>query len=331
MTDKVRLADIAEHLGVSIVSVSKALAGKDGVSEETRKKIVALAEEWDYVPLRTKVKKTGEEISGNIGILVADRFFSDNAFYTKLYRQIQMACNSCGFSAVLEIVTWEAENRCVMPTIIQGNKVDGFIMMGEIQREYLKMIIRSKLPYMLLDFYDEESDSDGITSDNVAGGYRLTTHLLESGKKSVGFVGSINATSSILDRFLGYTKALTRKSIKIDYKWVLEDRDEEGNFVPVKLPEQLPQAFVCSCDEVAYNLVLQLKDMGYRVPEDIGVAGYDDYYFSQMSVPQLTTYRVNYEEMGNMVVRQMISRIRGTYISHGNIVVKGDFVKREST
>ena len=184
---------------------------------------------------------------------------------------------------------------------------------------------------MLLDFYDEAVEADGVTSDNVAGGYCLTTHIIEKGRKEIGFVGSIHATSSIMDRFLGYTKAMlcAGKSIRMD--WVLEDRDEDGNFIPIKLPEQMPQAFLCSCDEVAYNLVEQLKKLGYRVPEDIAVAGYDDYQFAQICDPQLTTYRVNVEEMGRMVVKQMVYRIRGKHIASGNIVIKGDFVERQST
>ena len=85
MAKAVRMADIAERLGVSIVSVSKALAGKDGVSEEVRAKIVAAAREMGYQPPVAREKPAGGE---SIGVVVADRFFNENAFYSYLYLEL---------------------------------------------------------------------------------------------------------------------------------------------------------------------------------------------------------------------------------------------------
>lgn len=331
MDKKVRMADIAQQLGISVVSVSKALSGQTGVSEETRTKILNIAREMGYVPLRTKPAANRGIVSGNIGILVPDRFFADNTFYSNLHRQLLMRCNEHGFSALLELVTPEAERNCVVPAMIQGNKVDGLIFMGEIARDYLRTMTGYGLPYMLLDFYDEELDADSVTSDNVAGGYRLTSHLLETGRKDIGFAGSIHATSSIMDRYLGYTKALLRAGITPRMDWVLEDRDETGLLVPVRFPRKMPEAFLCSCDEAAYNLVEQLKRLGYRVPQDIAVVGYDDFHFAQLSSPQLTTYRVNVEEMGQQAVTQLIRKIKGKHVTKGNIVISGRFIPRGST
>lgn len=329
MDKKVRMADIAEKLGISIVSVSKGLAGKEGVSEEMRAKIQATAREMGYVP--PLPKKEERVLQGNIGILVADRFIADNAFYPALYRQVLKRCNDEGFSAMLEIVSPEAERECTMPGIILGKKVDGLIFMGELDRDYLKMVMLNGLPYMLLDFYDDGLDADSVTSNNVAGAYQLTRHLLEQGHTKIGFVGSIFATSSIMDRYLGYTKAMLRAGITPDPKWRLEDRDASGAFISLALPEDMPDAFVCNCDEVAYNLVELLKRRGYRIPQDIAVTGYDDHQFAQISDPQLTTYRVNIEDMGRTVVAQLIRKIHGKRPANGNIVVAGCFVKRSST
>lgn len=334
MDKKIRMADIAEQLGISVVSVSKALSGKDGVSEEMREKILNLAREMGYVPLRSKPQNEGGEkkVSGNLGILVADRFFADSTFYSNLYRQIVTKCNENGLSAMLEIISWDAECNCLVPTVIQERKVDGLIVMGELQKSYMRIVMESGMPYMLLDFYDDDTpETSSVTSDNVSGGYHLTKHMLDTGRTKIGFLGSIHATSSIMDRFLGYTKALLRAGESLRMDWVLEDRDVEGNFVSVQLPEEMPQAFICSCDEVAYRLVEQLKDCGYRVPEDVAVAGYDDFRYARICNPELTTYHVNTEEMGDVIVKQMVSRIRGKHVTNGNIVVKGWFVKREST
>ena len=331
MNKKIRMADIAEALGVSVVSVSKALSGQSGVSETTRERILELAREWGYVPLRTRKPESRGMVTGNIGILVADRFFSDSKFYSNLYRQVLMFCREEGVSALLELVTPEAEHRCQMPAILQGNKVDGLIFMGEIDLKYLHAVTACGLPYMLLDFYNEELEADSVTSDNVAGGYRLARHILQSGRRSIGFVGSIHATSSIMDRYLGYTKALLQANLPVQPQWLIEDRNAMGDLIPAVLPERLPEAFLCSCDEVAYNLVEQLKRLGYRVPQDIAVAGYDDFTFAQVSTPQLTTYRVNVADMANMVVGQLVRKIKGKHVTKGNMVVTGRFIPRGST
>lgn len=331
MDKKIRMADIAAQVGVSVVTVSKALSGKDGVSEEMRETIKKLASDMGYVPLRSKpaVEKTAP--SGTIGILMARRFFADNSFYSELYRQVLMCCNAQGFSALLELIPPEAESGTSLPAIIQGRKADALIFMGELRREYIQNVVKSGLPYILLDFYDEELNADSVTSDNISGGYRLTNHLLQTGRTEIGFVGSIHATSSIMDRFLGYMKAMLQANIPLRPEWVLEDRDETGILVPVELPEKMPQAFLCSYDEVAYELIAQLRAAGFRVPEDVAVAGYDDYLLGQLCVPPLTTYRVNKAEMSQVAVNQLIRQLNGKQVTKGNVVVSGQFIRREST
>lgn len=331
MEEKVRMADIAEKLNISVVSVSKALSGKDGVSDRMREKIRATAREMGYVPLRSKpTEKTGES-TGNIGILVPDKFFDDNTFYANLYRQVSLRCNACGFSAMLEIVSLEAEQNCVMPAMVQGGKVDGLIFLGQIRLDYLRAVTRSGIPYILLDFYDEELNAISVTSDNVAGGYRIARHLLKAGYESIAFVGSIHATSSIMDRFLGYSKAMLRAGLPLRPEWVLEDRDANGTLKTVELPTPMPRALMCCCDQAAFDLVERLKAMGYRVPEDVAVAGYDDYRLGTLASPQLTSYRVNAEQMSWCAVEQLTKAIRGEPMINGNIVVNGVLVHREST
>lgn len=331
MDKKVRMADIAKELGISVVSVSKALSGKEGVSDETRARVLQLAKQMDYVPLRTKDKPQPSLHSGNIGILMADLFFADNTFYSNMYRQLVMCCGENGYSAMLELVTREAENSCIIPTMVQGRKVDGLIFMGEFNLEYIRAVAAYGLPYILLDSYHEDLDADSITSDNVAGGYRLTRHLLQTGRTKIGFVGSILATSSIMDRFLGYSKALLHAGLPVRMDWVLEDRIGKTTPIAPTLPDEMPEAFLCSCDDTAYTLVELLKQHGYRVPEDVAVAGYDDYHIAQFCTPQLTTYRVNTQDMGRHAVAQLIRRLKGKEVTHGNMVVCGDVILREST
>ena len=136
-----------------------------------------------------------------------------------------------------------------------------------------------------MDFYDDVIAGDSVQSDNVSGSFQITEHLLQSGCRKIAFVGSVRATSSIMDRYLGYCRALLQAGIEPRADWRLEDRDADGSWIPLCLPKEMPDGFVCNCDEVAFNLVEKLKKEGYRIPEDIAVTGYDDHRFSTICTP----------------------------------------------
>lgn len=329
MAKPVRMADIAEKLGISVVSVSKALAGKSGVSEEMRARVVTLAKQMGYEGTKVHSELAG---TGNIGVLVSDRFFAENAFYTSLYRSLVLKSGDEGFTCMAEIVTPEAEQGAVLPALVAGRKVDGIIFMGNLDPAYLSNVEASGLPYLMLDFQLPGHACDCVISDNTDGGFMLTEHLLRLGRRQIGFVGSIRATSSIMDRYLGYQKALRLSGITPREDWLLEDRDENGRFIPLALPETLPEAFLCSCDEVAYNLVAALRKIGRRVPEDVAVCGYDDFRFATLCQPPLTTYRVSVEQMAAAVVTWLARKIRqDDPVEPVMWTVPGRLVVREST
>ena len=325
MSKAVKMEDIAKELGISVVSVSKGLAGKEGVSDQMRDRIFETALRLGY-----KLDKDKKKASGNIGVIVADRFMDDNAFYQKLYRQIIIHCTGCGYSGMLEIISSSDEKELIIPKVVRDHIVDGVVFMGDVSKEYIERFRKTKLPYILVDFHVENIDADCIISDNIYGEMRLTELMIERGRKKIAFVGDVLATTSILDRYLGYTRALLMNRIMPKEEWLIIDRDEDGRYIELALPENMPDAFVCNCDEVAFNLVMKLKQMGYRVPEDISVAGYDDYTFSMLCDPKLTTYKVNTEEMAKKAVEQLVKRIKGRTVIYGQSVIGGELIKRDS-
>lgn len=332
MPKAVRMADIAEKLGISIVSVSKGLAGKDGVSEEMRAQIIAAAKEMGYRMPAARSKDSGQAGSGQIiGVLVADHFFNENTFYSNMYRGILQKCAPLGITVAMEIISLEAERGCMMPTLLLNRQVDGLILMGELSKDYLQKVMQGGLPCLLLDFYNDDAAADCILSDNISGAYQLTNHLLGTGRRKIAFIGSIGATSSIMDRYLGYTKALLRAGIAPREDWRLEDRDRDGLFLPFHLPEDMPDAFLCSCDEVAHNLIKYLQSQGYRVPEDVSVAGYDNFRYALLSDPPLTTYHVDVESMAGAAVDQLVQKMTEPKSAASAVIVPGRLIVRGST
>lgn len=325
----VTMKDIAQILGTSVVSVSKALAGKSGVSEELRDKIIRKAQELGYN--YNGIPEVKAEVSENIGILVADRFFTDNSFYYNVYREVLLECGNIGVSCLLEIVMPNNEDNLIMPNLLSGQKCGGIIFLGEMSSSYIMAVAEAGIPYILLDFYHDTSNDDSVISDGLSGSYQLTKYLIDSGYTQIGFVGSYLATSSILDRYLGYSKALLIKRLPLRQEWILPDRGEDGIFIEIELPENMPQAFVCNCDETAYLLIVKLKGLGYRIPEDIAIVGFDDYRFAVLSDPPLTTYRVNIASMGKAAVGRLFRKMAGSPYTKGCSIISGEMIIRNST
>ena len=329
MAKSVTMRDIAAEIGVSTVTVSKALTGREGVSDQMRERIKQKAAEMGYrYNSVAKAMKEGE--NGSIGILVADRFFEDNSFYNKLYRNLVLKLNEAGYFGVLEILSRENEEQLRLPNMINSSRIDGIIVMGQISEEYLTELNGTDIPQVLLDFYAERPGMESIISDGIHGSCCLTDYLIEMGHRDICFVGSIYATSSIMDRYIGFYKSMLQHGIPCSADDVIEDRDRYGRFIELALPDRMPTAFVCNCDQVAYLLVQRLKDMGYRVPEDISVVGFDDYIYSTLSDPKLTTCRVNMEEMAKAAVSVVSKKLKNPSYAKGRTVVDGDIVIRDS-
>lgn len=325
----VTMKDIARRLSVSTVTVSKALSDKDGVSKELKDKIRKAADEMGY-RYNSAAKMIKDGISCNIGIIVSERFIHEGAFYSKMYQSAIKKLSDVNYYGLLEIITDENEENCLVPNIIQNNKVDGVIILGQMGYKFVKMIEKYDLPFIFLDFYNEDYTVDSIIGDSIYGTYVLTNYLIENGHRRIGFVGSVLQTSSILDRYVGYYKAMVQNQLTFEKEWVIEDRDQKGNFIEFKLPKRMPSAFVCNCDEVAYHFIKRLKQEGFKVPDDISVVGFDNYIYATLTNPQLTTFESNLDNMAENAVEAIIKKVKDRNYVLGRKVISGKLIIRDS-
>lgn len=335
MRKSVRLADIAEPLGVSTVTVSKALSGQKGVSDEMREKIVALADELGYRQ-PSAVKKSLSEGSYNIGVLMHEKYFDKYAsFYMQIYQQINVKVGLKNSFTLLETVNSNMERALEMPKIIQEKKVQGFIVIGRLDDKYIKHLEKSSnMPVIYVDFFSDTNKCDAVISDNFYGAYTLTSYLIEKGHQDIAYVGTVLSTASITDRYLGYVKALMENGITTRDDWKIDDRYIETGKVDeenlIKLPEDMPTAFFCNCDLVASMLIRKLQNAGYRVPEDISVVGYDNYLYPGLCNVNITTYEVDIKEMARKAVGNLIDKIKGIKGRETVTIIEGHLVEKDS-
>lgn len=336
MAKAVKLADIAQKLGVSTVTVSKALAGQKGVSEEMREKIRQLADEMGYVKTTTTEKDAGRR-SYTLGVIVADRYVDENdSFYWQLYQQTSQRASQKNCFTMLEIVSFEAEQNRELPKMTEENKVDAVIIMGSFRIEYVRFLKQNiRIPLIFLDTIGCDGDCDAVVGNNMMGAYQMTNYLFHLGHEKIGFVGTRLATSSIDDRYFGYLKAAMEHGMKVREEWVVDDRDREtGTYDYAKYPalpqENMPTAFFCNNDITAYMLIQKLQEQGYRVPEDISVVGFDNFQSGFLNQIGMTTYAINTREMTRRVVHIAIHKIENPDYSTGVYMIAGKFIERES-
>ena len=335
MKNGVKMIDIANKLGVSVVTVSNALAGRDGVSIQMRSRICQTAEEMGYKPSNTKSGKRREplpKLGRNIGILTSERFVgARGTFYWELTANISNKLSAMSVMTVYECITAENEAAAALPNMIAENKVDGVIIIGQVSRRYIERISKVELPLVFVDFYDNRFDVDSVNSDSFHGGYILTDYLVEKGHRQIGFVGTVNATSSINDRFLGYIKCLMENDLEYRREWTLDDRSGRSQlFNQIEFPDELPTAFVCNCDETAFRVISALRSKGVRVPEDISVVGYDNYTVSSICIPTITTVEVDLEKMAAESVDLIVKKLDDPGYSVGRIIISGKLIEKNS-
>ena len=325
---KPTMRDIAREVGTSAVTVSKAMAGKTGMSGELRMKILKKASEMGYEYPHSARTLPREHLE--IGILIPDKYFEPDSFYAEIYKRLVKKLADLGHFGLLELLDPANEAALALPSLLTTKQVDGLVMLGEPSKAYYRKTAQAGTPTVFLDFYDEQANADAVAGDNTYGTYRLTSHLIRRGHRKIGFVGNIKATSSIMDRFLGYFRAMLTNDLRVRREWILPDREMTGGIIKPELPEELPTAFVCNCDMTARMMIDLLREKGYRVPEDISVTGFDDYPAGNEGDVPLSTFRIDTDSMIELAVKTLLERCAGSSKPFGRFVVGGQPVYRHS-
>ena len=331
----VKMADIAEKLNVSTVTVSKALTGQKGVSDEMRMRIKELAREMGY-KYTGQMKDKQEEKSYNIGVVISNRYLDNSdSFYWKMYQEVASLAMARGVFTLLELLNEEDELEGKIPKLIEEDKVDGVIVIGKPGHDYVKTLEKKvKIPMVFLDFYDTELKTDSVISNSYIGAYMLTDYLIRGGHRRIAYVGTLMVTDSVTDRYMGYAKALMEHGIPLEQDLLIKDRDLESGLrdteQPIILPDEMPSAFVCNCDFIASLVIKQIRQRGLRVPEDVSVVGFDNYLYPGLCDIGITTYEVDIREMARKSLSILTKIIKGEPHGTGLNIVEGRLIEKDS-
>ncbi|MBB6622096.1 LacI family DNA-binding transcriptional regulator [Clostridium gasigenes] len=340
---KITMKEIADKLNISINAVSLALNNKAGVSEETRKLVLGVAEEIGYLEKSSKFIQS--YASKNICVLIRKLYFEDSYFYSKIMMGIVEESRKNGYDILTCMIN---ENEKNIPGCIENKKVCGIIVIGAIEDEYLVTLKEYRIPVVLVDHTSLLESTDSILTDNKLGSFKITKLLFDKGYRNIGFFGDLNYSLSIKERFFGYQEAI-KKALEIDIngnnaitEYIEElsilcnlethiiNQDHKKIQEIIKSMYKLPEAFVCSNDNAAILLINSLKELGYAIPKDMAIVGFDDIALSSLVVPKITTVRVQKDLMGRKAVKRLLWRLDHKSDQNENIVMSVDIVERDS-
>lgn len=334
MEKKVTMQDIADRLNISKNSVSQALTGKPGVSEETRKLVQNTANELGYSYSNSRNHKQAEKkILKNIALIASDYAFSLTGFFGEIYLSIEKELRSRGMNLLIESIDNDTKNNLTLPSLLTNHEIDGIFILSHISTEYISKIINTGIPTVLIDHHEPYLQADSILTNNRFGAFTAVEHLIRLGHREIAFVGGIDISPSYQERLEGYLLALKKYGIvpKKEFMFTeLQENQNEFNIILDNLSEQ-PSAWFCVNDGHGFIVtsVLQLK--GLKIPEDVSVCSFDNGQLSQIATPKITTMDIDLNYFGKKAVEQLCWRIENQEEPIHEILLPTNLIIREST
>ncbi|KQU90691.1 hypothetical protein ASD00_04860 [Ensifer sp. Root31] len=311
------LRDIADAAGVSVASVSKVLNNRGGVSGESRKKILALAEELGYLGRNARsLHKAG---IGSTALIVPAEYYSGSQFYEDVIRGALDEAAAHSLKVDVQLLTLDTkQNTAEIDEYLRGAEPSTVIAVGLDDRAAIDRLAASGVPTVLINGMDRSMRMDSVLPDNWSAGWLATRRLLEAGHRDIVHV-TLPRRLSMQRRLEGFRLALEEAGIAFYPDKHLIDLGKMG-FLETQAQLATRQALesgrldkatalFCSMDVVALGVMQALQSQGLSVPDDYSIIGLDDVAIAMHSRPPLTTISIDRIELGRIGVQLLMKRI----------------------
>ncbi len=304
--------DIAKMANVSRTTVSRALNSSGYVSEDVRKKIMKIVEETGYMP-SVSAKSLRTKRSGVIGIILP-RISTETA--SRLVNGINDVLAKQGFQILLTDTELQKEKEIEYIRLLKSRQVDGIILSAtNVNDELMQTIQEVDVPFVSLG-----QELPGVTSvvyDDYSASVDVTNMLIQKGYDKIAFIGIGEEDPSVgFERKQAYQQTMEKHNLTVENHWL-----EKGDFTIdsgyeamkriLQKSEQKPNAVFAVTDRMAIGAMEYLKEQGYRIPEDIAVAGIGASVMSKYVSPSLTTVDYYNKDAGEEAARALLSQLQG--------------------
>ena len=331
----VRLKDIADDLGVSVVTVSKVLRNHGDISPETRARVLRRVKELNYQPnLAARALVTGR--THLVGLVVPDLV---HQFFAQVAKGASRGLRKFGYTLIISSSEEDPELETAEIGRLLAHRIDALIIASaQSTPAFLKQIENAQVPYLLLDRKFRGSVANFVGVDDVKAGALATTHLIENGCRRIAYIGGRNVSTAI-DRLQGFRNAMAAHKLPMHERYIVcrSHFDDAADITGYKTMKTLlrhkpcPDGVFCYNDPVATGVMQAIIDAGLRIPEDIALVGCGNVrYASALRVP-LSSVDQDCELMGERAAAIALDLVAGKSVAAKTILLEARLIVRQSS
>ena len=359
MADRITIQDIADALGLSRNTVSKAINNTGVLADTTREKILMKAAEMGYKQFsyinnledfRASISsdfRASQDIKKGGIIAVLTTCLIDNSHFAstmldKIHRELSMK----GYSQTMFRIMPEDLAACRLPASFPADKIDGIMCIEVFDFAYATYLTSLNIPVLFIDGPAEacgkKLGADILLMNNRTEIYAFIEKMKARGKKTFGYIGCISHCISFRERFLALHEALQFHDLPFHDEYCITGMcpgisipagEAYQNYIAEKLENMpgLPDVFLCSNDFIALDVLKVCKQKNLEVPKDFYLCGFDDSAESRVVTPTLTTIHIHTQIMGFAAVELLLTRIKQPYLQNRTVYTETSLICREST
>ena len=321
---------IANECGVTKGLVSRALGGKNNVSDATRERIIRKATELGYDTSKLKVHKVS---SNRVLLIGSSRILFKEDFWQPIITMISSTLSRSNL--IVEYFAFEEDH--IDDEVVKKLKestCSAFILIHVIPQIIVDTLVNKNKPVVVVDPKSFHSEVTQFKFSNYDSAYLAVQRLIEQGHRHIAFYGSDSHSLSFRERHEGYMACMENHKDEVFPCSIIFNNDDKfyGNeeMLLNALKDNSITAIVCANDIIAMNAIRTIHKLNKKVPDDISVIGFDNIRTGEFMSPQLSTFNIPRQEIGEEVAKYVANSIKSHQIAYSQIVIRCDFIERES-
>ena len=353
MANRITIQDIANELGVSRNTVSKAINNTGILADATRERVLKKAIEMGYKQF-SYVNMSNLEIADSAFssttkkeiALLTSNFIGSSHFASTMLDEIQRELSVPGYSFTMHRLQENEIAGLQLPASYAEDRTAGIICIEMFDLNYCSMLCSLGTPVLFVDspVYNltEPLKADHLYMDNQSNIHRFIREMIHRGKHRIGFIGDAMYCHSFFERYMSYRNAMYLSGLTCPEDCCITDNkanakspgyEEYREYLSEKIQKitKLPDVFICANDFIAMDTLMVFKKLGISVPQDVYLCGFDDSPESKVMFPSLTTVHIHSQIMGFSAVHLLLSRIKEPSLNYRTIHTETNLIYREST
>ena len=325
------IQDVADRARVSIATVSHVLNNTRFVSDETRALVIEAIQDLNYHP-SAAARSLSSRKTRTVGMVISD---ITNMFFGRMIQGVLDVITPDGYNLVLctteESIAKEEEHF----QLLFGRAIDGLIAAATSRRwGTLQLAEAEQIPMVFVDRMFEGMDGPFVGVDNERGAYEAVSHLLQDGHERIGIVAGLFGMSSMEERVAGYRRALREHHAPVDEALIafgiLSVEGGKQSSLELLSNPAPPTALFINNNQLTLGALQAIQQLGWKCPEDVALACFDDHPWAGVACPPLTTVRQPDYEIGYTAARILMKMISGEPIAHDRVILKPELIVRQS-